>query len=75
MFGFWSTVLQGGVNLLAISVEPCLGIPAVGGGENCYQHKPRGRARKILSKILALEVNFFMDKSNNHFMQSTISVD
>lgn len=47
-----------------MSVEPCLGILAAGGGENCYQHKPRDCAGKILSKILALEMNFFMDKSN-----------
>lgn len=57
VFGSWATALQGGVNLLAMSVEPSLGISIAGGGEKWLLAQPRGCAGEILSKILAFGMN------------------
>lgn len=44
-------------NLLAMSVEPSLGISIAGGGEKWLLAQPRGCAGEILSKILAFGMN------------------
>lgn len=64
MSGCGTTVLQEGMDPSAVSVDPCLGIPALGAGEDRYQHKHEAVPGRFCPKILAFEMNFFTDESN-----------
>lgn len=55
MSGCGTVVLQEGMNPW---------IPALGAGENRYQHKHEAAPGRFCPKILAFEMNFFMGESN-----------